>query len=112
MIYLIGAFVRHRLICTFSHIVATLATMSEISVTEARTKLADVVDDARVSHTPVYLTRRGKRIAAVVDADDLDQLLRDAEDAADIAAAAQARDGLAGGDVSIPWDEVKADLGV
>ena len=81
-------------------------------MSEARTKLADVVDDARVSHAPVYLTRRGKRIAAVVDADDLDQLLRDAEDMADIAAAAAARNDLAGGEQPIPWDEVKADLGV
>jgi len=86
--------------------------MTEISVTEARTKLADVVDDARVSHTPVYLTRRGKRIAAVVDADDLDQLLSAAEDMADISAAAAARNDLARGDIPIPWDEVKADLGV
>ncbi len=88
------------------------AAMSEISVSEARTKLADVVDDARVSHTPVFLTRRGKRVAAIVDADDLEELLRAAEDMADIAAAATAREDLAAGEEPIPWDQVKADLGL
>jgi prevent-host-death family protein len=37
--------------------------------------LADVVDAARVGHSPVYLTRRGQQVAAVIDADDLDRLI-------------------------------------
>ncbi len=87
--------------------------MSEVSVTEARTKLASVVDDARVSHAPVFLTRRGKRVAAVVDATDLERLLEAAEDLADIHAARSARAELdKPGTEPIPWDEVKADLGL
>ncbi|MFZ1670801.1 MAG: type II toxin-antitoxin system Phd/YefM family antitoxin [Candidatus Nanopelagicales bacterium] len=87
--------------------------MPEVSVTEARTKLASVVDDARVSHTPVFLTRRGKRVAAVVDATDLERLLEAAEDLADIHAAQAARAELdKPGIEPIPWDEVKADLGL
>lgn len=65
--------------------------MSEITVSDARAKLADVVDSARVGHDPVYLTRRGQRVAAVIDADDLDHLIAAAEDLADIQAAAMAR---------------------
>ncbi|MFZ1374840.1 type II toxin-antitoxin system Phd/YefM family antitoxin [Nostocoides sp.] len=49
--------------------------MSEITVSDARARLADVVDAARVGHDPVYLTRRGHRVAAVIDADDLDALM-------------------------------------
>ena len=47
-----------------------------MSVSEARARLADVVDDARVGREPVFLTRRGRRIAAVIDADQLERLLQ------------------------------------
>ncbi len=86
--------------------------MSEITVSDARAKLADVVDSARVGHDPVYLTRRGQRVAAVIDADDLDHLIAAAEDLADIQAAAMARGELDTGELAIPWDQVKADLGL
>lgn len=85
--------------------------MSELSVTDARARLADVVDAARVGHTPVYLTRRGRRVAAVIDADDLDRLFEAAEDLADIEAARAARAEIAD-EGTIPWDQVKADLGL
>lgn len=81
-------------------------------MTDARARLADVVDAARVGHDPVYLTRRGQRIAAVIDADDLDRLIAAAEDLADIEAARAARDELAGGEDAIPWEQVKEDLGL
>ena len=86
--------------------------MAEVSVTQARERLADVVDDARVNRQPVYLTRRGKRIAAVVDATDLEALLRDSEDLADLRAAAAARAELDSGETAVLWDQVKADLGL
>ena len=74
--------------------------------------LADVVDRARVAHDPVYLTRRGRRVAAVIDADDLERLIDAAEDLADIEAARAARAEMAEGQVAIPWEQVKADLGL
>jgi prevent-host-death family protein len=86
--------------------------VSELSVTDARARLADVVDAARVGHDPVYLTRRGQRIAAVIDADDLDRLIAAAEDLADIAAAREARTELLDGEEAVPWKQVKADLGL
>jgi prevent-host-death family protein len=86
--------------------------MSEITVSDARARLADVVDAARVQHGPVYLTRRGKRVAAVIDADDLDRLIAAAEDLADIEAARAARNEMADGQAAIPWEQVKADLGL
>ena len=86
--------------------------MSDVTVSDARARLADVVDAARVGHDPVYLTRRGRRVAAVIDADDLDRLIAAAEDLADIEAAQGARRELAAGAESIPWAQVKADLGL
>ncbi len=87
--------------------------MSDLTVSEARARLADVVDRARVGHDPVYLTRHGRRVAAVVDADLLDELVEAAEDLADLRAAAAARAEMAdSGDGPIPWEQVKADLGL
>lgn len=86
--------------------------MSEITVTDARARLADVVDAARIGHDPIYLTRRGQRVAAVIDANDLDRLIAAAEDLADIEAARAARAELDEGETAIPWDQVKADLGL
>jgi hypothetical protein len=53
--------------------------------------------------------RRGKRLAAVIDPEDLDRLIELAEDAIDIA---EARAALEEEGPSIPWEEVKADLGL
>ena len=65
-----------------------------------------------MQHDPVYLTRCGQRVAAVIDADDLDRLIAAAEDLADIEAAQAAREEMAGGQAAIPWEHVKADLGL
>ena len=82
-----------------------------MTVSDARARLADVVDTARVGHKPVFLTRRGHRIAAVVDAGDLEKLMSAAEDLADIQAAQAARKEMDDGEDAIPWDQVKSDLG-
>ena len=89
-----------------------MSSMSEITVSNARARLADVVDAARVGHDPVYLTRRGQRVAAVVDAGDLGALIAAAEDLADIEAAKAARAEVSDGEATIPWEQVKADLGL
>ena len=87
--------------------------MTEMSLTDARSRLADVVDNARIAHDPVYLTRRGRRVAAVIDADDLERLLEAAEDLADLVAADEARDEMTRtGAEPVPWEQVKADLGL
>lgn len=85
--------------------------MTELTVSEARAKLADVVDTARVHHHPVYLTRRGQRVAAVVDADDLARLIQASEDLEDIEEARASRAEVAETG-TIPWEQVKADLGM
>jgi prevent-host-death family protein len=47
-----------------------------VPVSEARQSLAPLIAQVRTERAPVYLTRRGRRIAAITDADDLDRLLR------------------------------------
>lgn len=86
--------------------------MSEITVSDARSRLANVVDSVRVRREPMYLTRRGQRVAAVIDADALDRLISDAEELADIRAARAAREEMAAGEAAIPWEQVKVDLGL
>lgn len=83
------------------------------SVSDARDQLASIIDHARSNHEPVYLARRGRRVAAIIDADDLDRMIGLAEDMLDIRAAQAAREEMAATQREpIPWDEVKADLGL
>lgn len=90
-----------------------MSTADAYGVTQARRQLASIIDRAHVEREPVYLVRRGRRVAAIIDADDLDRLIELAEDMTDIRAAAQARELMqATGEAPIPWDEVKADLGL
>lgn len=84
-----------------------------MTIAEVRSNLAAAIDRARHTHEPVYLSRHGRRVAAVIDADDLDRLIELAEDMIDIRAAAEARaEIVATGDEPIPWETVKADLGL
>ncbi len=90
-----------------------MAVPPEVSVSEARERLAAIIDQVRADHKPIYLARHGRRVAAVIDADDLDRVLDMAEDMADIREAERAREEMkTTGQTPIPWDEVKADLGL
>lgn len=82
--------------------------MGEVAVSEARSRLAEIIDEARRSQEPVYVTRRGRRVAVIVDADLYDRVVEDAEDALDRRELEAAREE----DEYVPWDEVKADLGM
>lgn len=82
-----------------------------MSISEARGRLASIIDDVR--HAPVYLTRRNKRVAAVVDAAVLDRLLEAAEDLDDLVAydEAVAESARIGGE-NVKWDDLKRELGL
>jgi len=82
--------------------------MNEIAVSEARENLAEVIEGARRTGEPVYLTRRGRAVAVVVDPLVFEKLVEDAADALDLAELALARDE----NEYIPWEQVKADLGL
>ena len=63
--------------------------MTVLSIGEARNKLADVINRVSYGGERIVFARRGKPVAALVSADDLDTLRRmeDAEDMRDAAKA-------------------------
>lgn len=75
---------------------------------EARDHLGDVVNRAAYGGEVVYLTRRGRRVAAIVPA-DLVEAIEAEEDAKDLSAAKAA---LAEGGEPISLERLKAELGL
>ena len=82
--------------------------MTELAVSEARDHLAEAIEETRRSGEPIYVTRRGRRVAVIVDPDTYERVVDAAEDAVDRRELEAARDE----DDYVPWDEVKADLGL
>ena len=85
--------------------------MRDFPVSVARSRLDEIVDDVRARHEPAFLTCRGRRVAAVIDVEDLERLTQTVEDLADIEAADAARAEIAEHG-TISWDEVKAGFGI
>ena len=81
--------------------------MSELPIEQAQEHLAEVVEEAGRAGEVVYLTRRGRRVAAIVPPELAAEI--EAEDEADIAAA---RAALEEGGEPIPWEQVKAEFGL
>ena len=85
----------------------------ERSVSDARRDLAAVIDEVCATREPVFLSRRGRRVAAVISAEELERLRGLAEGMADILDAEAARREMREtGAAPVPWDQVKADLGL
>ena len=83
-----------------------MALVTKMSVSEAREKLAEVIDVAQSE--AVVLERYGRPAAVLVSLARYQQLLEALEEAEDSAAfdAAMAEEGD-----NIPWEQVRADLG-
>ena len=80
---------------------------------DLRNNLAEVVDRVRADHEPVYVARRGRPLAVLLSAEDFDRIQELAEDMEDIQAAQAARAEMREtGEAPIPWEQVKADLGL
>ena len=82
--------------------------MIEVGVSEARNRLAEVIDECHRSGEPTSVTRRGRRVAVIVCPDTFDGLVAAADDAEDRRELAAVR----ADDDYVPWDEVKAALGL
>lgn len=88
-----------------------MAAPVERSLSAARARLSLAVDEVRAKHRPLYMTRSGRRVAAVIGSEDLDALIDAAEDLFDVEAAREARAEIEEtGDGPIPWTQVKADV--
>lgn len=81
--------------------------MATITAVKARAKFSDVVTKAAFEKERIILTRNGKELAAVVPIEDV-LLLEEMENKADVRAARKALKEKG----TIPWEKVKADLGL
>jgi prevent-host-death family protein len=83
---------------------------SRVSVSEARQDFAELVNRAAYRGERVRVLRRGRAIAAIVPIEDVEALER-LEDQLDLEAALEA---LADPEnaPAIPWEQVKAELGL
>ncbi|MET3919372.1 type II toxin-antitoxin system Phd/YefM family antitoxin [Arthrobacter sp. UYEF20] len=87
--------------------------MGDIAISEARNHLAAIVDNAHRAHEPNFLTRRGIRVAALVDAAEFERLREAAEELDDIRAVDAAWEEVEQtAQTPIPWEDVKRDLGL
>ncbi|MGH3341824.1 MAG: type II toxin-antitoxin system Phd/YefM family antitoxin [Carbonactinosporaceae bacterium] len=82
----------------------------EMPVTEARERFSELVETA--AHEPVFLTKRGYRQAVVLSTAEYERLMEADEDAEDLAAADTAMAEIMAGAPTIPWAQVKVDLGI
>jgi antitoxin Phd len=80
-----------------------------LGITDVRDRLAEIVNEAAYTGSVTYITRRGRRLAAIVPAVDAERLER-AEDAYLARLAGEALAEFEGGAPTVPWDQVKADL--
>jgi len=88
--------------------------MSTVSAEEARNQLAEILNRAAYGHERTVVTRRGKRIAAIVSIEDLELLEAILDELEDRADADCCREALKNLDLSkcVPWEEIKRDLGL
>ena len=84
--------------------------MNEVTTVDARRDFSDVVNRVAYGHERMVLTRRGKRLVAVVPVEDL-ELLENLEDRIDLdaARAAMAEADRAG---TTSWEALKTELGL
>lgn len=85
----------------------SVCQMMDMTISEVRDHLGELV--RQVTHEPVYVTKHGRRAMVVLDAGHYDAMVERLENLEDVAAARAARDET--GD-SIPWEDVKRELGL
>ena len=81
-----------------------------VSVSEARQDFAEIVNRAAYGGERVRVVRRGRAVAAIIPIEDLD-LLERFEDELDLEAAREALADPANAE-PVPWEQVKAELGL
>jgi prevent-host-death family protein len=84
--------------------------MTVISVVEARKRLPELMNRAFYAGDRAVIQRHGKKLAAVVSIEDL-ELLQALEDKLDLTAAKAALK-AAGDKGTVPWEKLKAELGL
>jgi prevent-host-death family protein len=88
--------------------------MTTISAEEARNQFAELLNRAAYGHERTIVTRRGKRLAAIVSIEDLDLLEAILDEIEDRSDAEYCRKALKDIDLSqtVPWEDLKSELGL
>lgn len=84
--------------------------MINVTVSEFRSKIADIINDVGIRGERVVLKRNKKDIVAIVPIEDL-KILEALEDKIDVLLAKEALAGQKDGYL-VPWDEIKARHGL
>ncbi len=102
--------VEHDFVLTVAPVAGLMydSYMKEFPVSEARENLADVIEEANRTGDPIAVTRRGKRVAVLVDPAEYERLTSSLEDVLDRAMLQLVREE----DDFIPWEQAKQDLGL
>ncbi len=79
-------------------------------VTQARERLREMLE--RSESEPVFLSRHGVTTNVILSHAQYEHLMELVEDAEDAADADRALAEIMAGEPTIPWEEVKADLGL
>ena len=82
--------------------------MTKITTADARNEFADVINRAPFGKERFVLTRRGKKLAAIIPVEDL-ELLEALEDQLDVAAAKAA---LEESDERVNYEDLRRELGL
>lgn len=91
------------------------ANMTTVTSEEVRDGLGELINRVKYRRERMRVTRRGKPVAALVPLEDLElleQLLGALEDAEDSALARERLARYAETGEAIPWEKIKADLGL
>jgi len=89
--------------------------MTTVTAEEARNQLAEIINRAAYGHEPTIVTRRGKRVAAIVSIEDLELLeavLDALEDEIDLPVIKERLRHFEETGEGIPWERIKAELGL
>ena len=88
--------------------------MTTISAEEARNQFAEILNRAAYGHERTIVTRRGKRMAAIVSVEDLELLEAILDEVEDRVDAEYCKKALKNLDLSqaVPWEDLKSELGL
>ena len=84
--------------------------MTTVSAEEARNQFAEILNKVAYGHERTIVTRRGKRVAAIVSIEDFELLEAVSDELEDRADAEYCQEALANLDLSktIPWEYLKS----
>ncbi len=80
--------------------------MNEVAISEAQSRLAEVIEQCSLSSEPISVMLEGQRVAVILDSNVFDRLIdsiEETEDRRELEAARLDNDYL-------PWDEAKSTL--